>query len=94
MPDKPDGNNGWTLRKPWVVISAIDPPGGSGLLNVTLPVTAGIFYSVDGTPHGPVAPANFAPFQLDAGHHDVCWHVVDVSGWHDVPVDTCQALRC
>lgn len=84
VPEAPDGANGWYVRNPWIVISAVDTPGGSGLVNTAAEAqNAGIFYRVDGTPLGPVKPRNFVPFQLGPGSHEVCWRVVDVSGRSD-----------
>jgi hypothetical protein len=87
VPAAPDGNNGWFASRPWVVVSAIDQVGGSGLVpNLGDNPTAGISYYLDGTLHAaPAAPsAPLPPFQLTDGQHDVCWFAQDRAGNFDV----------
>jgi hypothetical protein len=92
-PELPDGNNHWYTTAPWVVVSAVDPPGGSGMVNAASDSdkTAGIYYQVNANGHvgavnGPIKPADFEPIHLDAGSTDVCWQVIDGSGWADLQV--------
>jgi hypothetical protein len=93
VPAAPDGANGWYATRPWIVISAIDQVGGSGLTPFLgdSPV-AGISYYLDGTlhaaPSSPNPPA--PPFQLTDGQHTVCWFAQDRAGNFDVsgPGDT------
>ena len=78
VPEAPDGANGWFAQRPWVTISAIDQPGGSGLVNAPSdPVqNAGVTVIVDGG-------ASFqysVPFRLTPGTHEVCWYATDVAG--------------
>ena len=87
-PAKADGANGWFVSAPWVVVSAVDQTGGSGLANKAADPdqTAGIYYRVNtegqppGDVHGPIAPKDFVPFRLGQGKHEVCWQSTDRAG--------------
>jgi hypothetical protein len=87
VPAAPDGANGWYVTRPWVVISAVDQVGGSGLVpSLGDNPVAGVSYYLDGTLHAaPAAPAPpLGPFQLTNGVHTVCWFAQDRAGNFDV----------
>ena len=92
-PAVPDGANNWFVTAPWVVVSVVDPTGGSGLVNAATDPsqTAGVTYQVTsngfvGALHEHIKPRDFVPFQLGAGSHDVCWQVTDVAGKQDFAI--------
>ncbi len=85
VPEAEDGANDWFATRPWVAISAIDQPGGSGLVNdEDDPVqNAGIFVSVDTNVNGTADETleeYEGPFRLDNGIYEVCWFSRDVAG--------------
>ena len=86
-PTRPTAN-GWFVRDPFVVISAVDRAGGSGLVNkLRIPSTTTPASSTGSTAErcqGPIVPRNFDPFQLHAGPHDCAgawWTCRVVATW-------------
>lgn len=84
IPRAATGANGWFTVRPWVVVSAADQPGRSGLtLGAAEPgdgTVHGVFVRV--TSNGVTAPdtAFTAPIRLPNGTSRVCWWVIDVAG--------------
>jgi hypothetical protein len=77
VPRGPNGANDWFTQQPWVVFSAVDQVGASGVNpNVT---PSGIFYNLHG-PGGTYTKFNGTPFQLLPGSYHICWYAVDVAG--------------
>ena len=75
MPDPENGSNGWYQVRPFVVISAVDQPGASGLEDGAGP--AGVYYGID-NPAAPTAYTGF--FNVPPGAHTVYFRAVDVAG--------------
>ncbi|MEX0875645.1 MAG: hypothetical protein WD646_00860 [Actinomycetota bacterium] len=97
VPESEDGANGWFATRPWVAISAIDQPGGSGLVNdEDDPVqNAGVFLSVDTTVNGTADETleeYEGPFRLDNGTYEVCWFSRDVAGNVEDPTQ-CESFH-
>lgn len=87
-PAAPNGANGWFSGRPFVALSAVDQPGGSGLAIAPDEVgggddeVAGIFYRLDGGTEQRYTGA----FRLTPGSHEVCFRAIDVAGNAEVGV--------
>ncbi|MDQ3969414.1 MAG: hypothetical protein M3275_13605, partial [Thermoproteota archaeon] len=74
VPRAANGANGWFTQRPWVVLSAVDQVGASGVNPNVSP--SGIFYNRNGGAFTKYT----GPFQLTPGSFTLCWYAVDVAG--------------
>jgi hypothetical protein len=74
VPRAPNGANGYFTQRPWIVLSAVDQVGASGVNPNVSP--SGIFYSKNGGAFTKYT----GPFQLTPGSYNFCWYAVDVAG--------------
>ena len=77
VPAEPD-DSGWFTVQPWIVLSAIDQVGASGV--------DAIQYRLNGTGSW---SAYSGPFQLGPGQNQVCFRALDVAG--NVEGESCSA---